>query len=154
MSKTQLLANTSWDFPLSGEGCDGARGQLGFGGLAKGSQSPPYFPTYFGAPELDYIDWMNSAGGISPCRIGVSGADEGIAGWDAAAKQYVLIYSNGYGIYVVSLFDRADLPTIPICTVTVTTNFDSRYSTPYNVHPFQPALWSPCKSATATRIHP
>jgi hypothetical protein len=148
LAKTQLLSNTSWQFPLSepADCRDDAPGYFLFSPAAAGRG----WMAWLGAPELDYVAFIGAAGD-NDCRLGVSGADEGVAGWDAGANQYVLWYSNGYGVYTVSLFDRADLASMPVCNVTLTQNIDGRSG---KAHPFQPVLWSACVSGTATRLKP
>jgi hypothetical protein len=150
LAKTQLLANTNWVFPLSEPaGCrEDAPAYLYFSQPSPGREWPSTLP---GAPTLDYLASVG-AGGDNDCRLGVSGADEGFAGWDAGANQYIVWYTDGYGLYTLALFDRADLTTVPLCKVKLTANIDTRYATPRNLHPFQPELWSPCVYDTATRM--
>ena len=154
-AKTQLLADTIWEFPLNDASYgEGARARFGFGS-ARFTGVLSGFLAWFGAPEVPYLsfnEWVIGFGGAT--GIGRSGAESGAAGWDAGANQYVFGFTTGYDAGTVNLFDRADLPTVPVCTVTVTPNIDRRYATAYNLHPFQPVLWSPCVSGMATRIQP
>jgi len=152
-TQTQLLTNTRWEFPLS-VGCDDKAGHRSvfnlWGFYESGSD---WTVNEFGGSELAYPVGA-STGGYDGCNLGVSGADSGAAGWDVGGNQYFLFYSNGYGTYTMNLFDRADLVSVPVCTVTLTANIDGRYDTVRNVHPFQPLLWSPCMLGTAMRYTP
>jgi hypothetical protein len=149
-AKMQLLADTYWVFPLSEPaGCrEDAPAYIHFSQPTAGAE---WASTLLGVPKFDYVTYVGAAGD-NDCRLGVSGADEAFAGWDAGANQYVLWYSNGYGLYTLALFDRADLTTVPVCKVKLTANVDTRYATPNGLHPFQPMLWSPCAYATAMRM--
>jgi len=149
-AKTQLLANTNWVFPLS-EPADCREDAPAYIHFSQPRVGEDWASTLLGVPNIDYVAYVG-ADGDNDCRLGVSGADEGFAGWDAGANQYVLWYSNGYGLYTLALFDRADLTTVPVCKVKVTANVDTRYATPRNLHPFQPTLWSPCVYDTAIRM--
>lgn len=148
-AKMQILANTNWVFPLSEPaGC--REDAPAYIYVSQPEAVGHWASTLPGAPNMDYMAYVG-AGGDNDCRLGVSGADEGFAGWDASANQYVLWYANGYGLYTLALFDRADLTTVPVCKVKLTANIDARYATPRNLHPFQPTLWSPCVYGTAMR---
>jgi hypothetical protein len=144
LAQTQVLAGSVWDLPDFIDGVD-----------------PFRFRTHFSlTTTIDHrLDSQFAVFGLLPPPAAIthssSSAWRGVAAWDALSGAYVVMGGSGFEGYPYVgqawTFDNASGPSTPVCAMSLIENDlgDAFYP---RSHPFQPRLWSGCKTDVAYRL--